>query len=228
VARPPIERLVAGVPRVMLFKPAGVPARELEQSRLGIDELEAMRLVDGEGLSHEQAAERMGVSRQTVGRVLEVGRRKVVNALADGKAILIDGGQYRVGPQRWRCRECNAVFDAEYEVEEPACPACGSSNVSLCLGFGDGCGKGGRWRRGGEASDGHSADDRAGAGSESGPPGVRGRGAHVPAGGRGAGGGGRGAGAGRGAGGHGLSGGGRGPGGGRGGGRARGGTGAGR
>jgi uncharacterized protein len=149
MARPPIERLVAGVPRVTLFKPAGVPARELEQSRLGVDELEAMRLVDGEGLSHEQAAELMGVSRQTVGRVLEIGRKKVVAALTEGQAILIDGGQYRVGPQRWRCRECDSVFEAQGESDEsPVCPACGSTKVGLCFGYGDGCGRGERWRRG--------------------------------------------------------------------------------
>ncbi len=71
--RPPIERAVSGVPRITLFKPAGVPARELEQLQLGVDELEAIRLVDLEGLSHEQAAKVMGVSRQTVGRVLERG-----------------------------------------------------------------------------------------------------------------------------------------------------------
>lgn len=94
--RPPIERAVAGVPRVTLFKPAGVPSRELEHLRLAVDELEAIRLVDLEGLSHEQAAETMGVSRQTVGRVLERGRAKVAEALVGGKAILIGGGQYRV------------------------------------------------------------------------------------------------------------------------------------
>jgi predicted DNA-binding protein (UPF0251 family)/predicted Fe-Mo cluster-binding NifX family protein len=94
--RPPIERAVAGVPRVTLFKPAGVPARELEQLRLTVDELEAIRLVDLEGFSHGQAAAGMGVSRQTVGRVLERGRAKVAEALVVGKAILIGGGQYRV------------------------------------------------------------------------------------------------------------------------------------
>jgi predicted DNA-binding protein (UPF0251 family) len=152
VARRPIERLVAGVPRVTLFKPAGVPGRELEQSRLGVDELEAMRLVDGEGLSHEEAAERMGVSRQTVGRVLEVGRKKVVGALTGGQAIVIDGGQYRVGPQRWRCRDCGTVFEAECQSEEvPPCPACGATHVGLCLGYGDGRGGGGPWRRGADA-----------------------------------------------------------------------------
>jgi predicted DNA-binding protein (UPF0251 family) len=184
MARPPIERLVAGVPRVTLFKPAGVPARELEQSRLGVDELEAMRLVDGEGLSHEQAAELMGVSRQTVGRVLEVGRRKVVAALTEGQAIVIDGGQYRVGPQRWRCRECDTVFEAEYRSDEtPACPACGSVSVGLCPGYGDGCGKGGRWR---------GAQDRGGPGGGRGPGGPGGRGpAGGPGGRHGHGGGGR-------------------------------------
>lgn len=94
--RPPIERAVAGVPRVTLFKPAGIPVRELEHLHLAVDELEAIRLVDLEGFTHEQAAEAMGVSRQTVGRVLQRGHANVAEALVGGKAILIGGGQYRV------------------------------------------------------------------------------------------------------------------------------------
>ena len=108
--RPPIERAVGGVPRVTLFKPAGVPGRDLEQLPLGIDELEAIRLVDLEGLSHEQAAAAMGVSRQTVGRVLERGRAKVAEALVGGKAILIGGGQYRVEPRQLCCASCGEVW----------------------------------------------------------------------------------------------------------------------
>ena len=84
------------MPSVTLFKPAGVPTRELEHLRLGVDELEAIRLVDLEGLTHAQAAAAMGVSRQTVGRVLARGRARVADALVGGKAILIGGGQYRV------------------------------------------------------------------------------------------------------------------------------------
>jgi len=141
VARPPIERLVAGLPRVTLFKPAGVPARELEQTQLGVDEFEAMRLVDGEGLSHEQAAELMGVSRQTVGRVLETGRKKLIHALAAGQAVLIGGGQYRVGG-RWRCSSCDVVFDTVSSAESVTCPACGSTDVGPCMGPGRGCGRG--------------------------------------------------------------------------------------
>jgi uncharacterized protein len=96
VPRRPIERAVAGAPRITLFKPAGIPARELEHLQLAVDELEAIRLVDLEGLSHREAAETMGVSRQTVGRVLKRGRAKVAEALVNGRAILIGGGHYRV------------------------------------------------------------------------------------------------------------------------------------
>ncbi len=94
--RPLIKRCVGALPRSTFFKPAGVPAQELEQLVITLDEFEAIRLVDREGLSHEQAAAAMGVSRQTVGRVIERARGKVAEALVAGKAISIEGGQYRV------------------------------------------------------------------------------------------------------------------------------------
>lgn len=147
--RPPIERAVAGVPRITLFKPAGVPARELEQLRLGVDELEAIRLVDLEGLSHEQAAVAMGVSRQTVGRVLERGRARVAEALVEGKAILIGGGQYRVEPRRMRCFACQACWVEESGAASRSCPECGSADVGACGSGGERCGEGGGSKGGG-------------------------------------------------------------------------------
>jgi predicted DNA-binding protein (UPF0251 family) len=147
--RPPIERAVSGLPRVTLFKPAGVPTRDLEQLQLGVDELEAIRLVDLEGLSHEQAAEVMGVSRQTVGRVLERGRGRVAEALVGGKAILIGGGQYRVEPRRLRCFVCQARWTDTGEAPATACPECGATEVGICWGPGDRCGQGrGRAQKG--------------------------------------------------------------------------------
>lgn len=195
--RPPIERTVSGLPRITLFKPAGVPARDLEQLQLGVDELEAIRLVDLEGLSHEQAAEVMGVSRQTVGRVLERGRGRVAEALVGGKAILIGGGQYRVEPRRLRCFVCQARWTDTGEVPAPACPECGATDVAICWGPGDRCGQGR-----GRAQEGQG-------------PGPRGGGGQGRGGGQGPGGG-RGKGGGRG---HGPSGPGAGPNRGRGGGR---------
>lgn len=139
------------MPRVALFKPAGVPARELEQLRLAVDELEAMRLVDLEGLSHEEAAEAMGVSRQTVGRVLERARAAVTDALVSGKAILIGGGQYRVEPQQWRCFACEERWVPDGRGGPLShCPRCGSADVGVCWA--------GRCRRGrGPACEGRGA-----------------------------------------------------------------------
>ena len=98
MARPPISSLRRkGLILITLFKPAGATAPELEQLQLTVfDELEAIRLVDLEALSHEQAAEAMGISRQTVGRALERGWCQGCRGVVDGKAILIGGGQYRL------------------------------------------------------------------------------------------------------------------------------------
>jgi predicted DNA-binding protein (UPF0251 family) len=195
VPRPPIERAVAGVPRITLFKPAGVPGRDLEQLQLGVDELEAIRLVDLEGLSHEQAADAMGVSRQTVGRVLERGRARVAEALVGGKAILIGGGQYRVEPGRKRCRVCRASWVETGESPSGVCPECGSPDVETCWGPGDRCtaGRAGRSQTG--------PTDGGGDGRGGGRGMGRGGGGMGRGGGRGPGGGGMGRGGGRGPGG---------------------------
>ena len=65
---------------------------QLEREELGHDELEALRLCDSEGLSQQQAAEAMGVSRGTVQRTLSSARKKVANALVAGKALVLKGG----------------------------------------------------------------------------------------------------------------------------------------
>ena len=93
MARPFKSRCIEHVPEVTVFKPAGVPARELEQTQVDLDELEAIRLVDGEGLDHEEAGKRMGVSRATVGRILEKVRKKIAEALLNGKALVIEQGK---------------------------------------------------------------------------------------------------------------------------------------
>ena len=90
--RPFKTRCVARLPGVTVFKPAGVPAPQLKQVEIHLDELEAIRLVDGEGLDHAGAAERMKVSRPTVGRILERVRRKIAQALVEGQALMIEQG----------------------------------------------------------------------------------------------------------------------------------------
>lgn len=90
--RPFCPRWIGHVPGATYFKPAGVPLRMLEEVTLTLDELEALRLADLEGLYQEQAAERMKISRPTFARVIESARRKVADALTRGKALRLEGG----------------------------------------------------------------------------------------------------------------------------------------
>jgi predicted DNA-binding protein (UPF0251 family) len=66
--------------------------RDLDEVVMSLDEFEAMRLADLEGLYQEQAAARMNVSRPTFGRIIDSARRKVAEALVHGKALRIEGG----------------------------------------------------------------------------------------------------------------------------------------
>lgn len=90
--RPQLTRCVAADFPVRLFKPAGIPGRDLETLSLTSDEVEALRLVDADGLFQEAAARQMGISRPTLGRVLNKARRKTALALSQGFALAIQTG----------------------------------------------------------------------------------------------------------------------------------------
>ena len=94
--RPKHCRYVSSAPNVTYFKPSGIPLRELEEVTLSVDELEALRLADREGLTAIDAAQHMRVSRHTFGRTLAAARRKVATALSMGQALRIEGGSYAV------------------------------------------------------------------------------------------------------------------------------------
>jgi len=72
------------------FKPTGVPMTELETVTLYIDELETLKLCDHDGLTQEEAGQKMGISRGTVQRLLSSARGKVAAALSEYKAILLE------------------------------------------------------------------------------------------------------------------------------------------
>jgi predicted DNA-binding protein (UPF0251 family)/predicted Fe-Mo cluster-binding NifX family protein len=93
VPRPLSERRVGCRVPARAFKPAGVPGRTLEEVVLRLDEAEAIRLADLEGLYQEAAALRMAISRQTFGRIVEAARRKVTDAIINGKLLRIEGGE---------------------------------------------------------------------------------------------------------------------------------------
>ncbi|MBN1973209.1 MAG: DUF134 domain-containing protein [Sedimentisphaerales bacterium] len=90
--RPRHCRRVGYMPQVTFYKPQGIPLSVLKHIALTVDELEAVRLADLEGLYQEQAAEKMNVSRQTFGRIIEAAHKKIADALVNGKALSIEGG----------------------------------------------------------------------------------------------------------------------------------------
>ena len=129
--RPCCCRRVAATPPYGLFKPAGVPCRSLAEIVLTLDELEAMRLADLEGLYQEQASERMNVSRQTFARIVESARKKVAQALVEGKALRIEGGVIEMANMRkFMCYQCKKEWEVPHGTGRPRqCPGCGSVNI---------------------------------------------------------------------------------------------------
>lgn len=87
MGRPHRGRQIGHQPDSTFFKPAGVPVKQLRTTTIALDELEAMRLVDGEELKQTEAAEQMGISQSTIARLLSSGRKKTALALAHGEAL---------------------------------------------------------------------------------------------------------------------------------------------
>jgi len=131
MARPRHCRRVGFMPQSDYFKPRGIPLSMLEEVVLTVDEFEAVRLADLEDLYHERAAERMNVSRQTFGRIIESAHKKVAEALVRGKALKIEGGEFEMASVRkFRCHDCQHSWDLPYGMGRPeGCPSCKSGNI---------------------------------------------------------------------------------------------------
>ncbi len=96
MVRPRRFRNVGQVPGINYFKPTGVTVRELEEIILTVDEYEAIRLKDFEGFEQEEAAKKMNISQPTLHRLIFSARKKIAEAIVQGKAIRIEGGNYIV------------------------------------------------------------------------------------------------------------------------------------
>jgi predicted DNA-binding protein (UPF0251 family) len=129
--RPPKCRRIGWEPEASIFKPAGVPGHALEQVTLSLDELEAARLADLEGLYQEQAARRMEVSRQTFGNIVASARRKLADCVVNGKLLRIQGGAVRLAGERtFACGRCRRQWSLPFGSGPPqACPGCRSRDI---------------------------------------------------------------------------------------------------
>ncbi|HEY91584.1 MAG TPA: DUF134 domain-containing protein [Dehalococcoidia bacterium] len=151
--RPPKCRRVAFIPDATYFKPAGIPMRVLDEVVMSLEEAEAIRLKDLEGLEQEEGARRMNVSRPTFQRVLAAARQKLADALLRGKAIRIGGGNFEMAQRRFRCfngHEWDIPIEVAAGRNPASCPTCRNVDITLVAPVGGNYGGRGQGRhRGG-------------------------------------------------------------------------------
>jgi len=144
LARPKKLRKIECVPPVSYFVPADEEATAADENVLKIEELEALRLKDLEGLEQEECAARMGVSRPTFQRILLCARERVADSLVNGKAVRIEGGNYTRNICRRHCLDCANEWETSYEKMDGMrgaciCPKCNSRNTACQDGKGRFC-----------------------------------------------------------------------------------------
>jgi len=88
--RPCKRRRIMGRPNSSYFKPAGIRKIDLEETSLSLDEFEAIRLIDFQESPQEEAAKKMKISQPTLSRILKSARKKLSDAIINGKAIKIE------------------------------------------------------------------------------------------------------------------------------------------
>jgi len=112
------------------FKPRGIPLDALEAVILHLDEFEAMRLADLEGMYQEDAAKKMKVSRQTFGNIVDSAHKKIADAIINSKAIKIEGGEVKMMERKFVCYDCKHEWALPYGTGRPLdCSKCQSNNI---------------------------------------------------------------------------------------------------
>jgi predicted DNA-binding protein (UPF0251 family) len=150
MGRQPLWRRVDSLPQVTYFKPAGIPLAQLQEVRLSIEEAEAIRLKDIEGLEQDDCAQKMSVSRPTFARILLSARQKIADALLNGKAIRIEGGNYEMAVRRFRCgngHEWEVPFEVMINKPPELCPICSTPDIMALWPWRPGWSMSGRGRR---------------------------------------------------------------------------------
>lgn len=135
MARPIKWRKIENIPIIPYFIPSETGAEQVMENILKLEELEAIRLKDLEGLEQGECAQKMEVSRPTFQRILLSAREKVADSLVNGKMIHIEGGNYTRNICPVKCLECGKEWIESYEnlefinSGEYTCPSCGSIKV---------------------------------------------------------------------------------------------------
>lgn len=134
LARPVKWRRVEFLPSVNKFIPLTQNGRPIGENTLHIEELEAIRLKDLEGLEQEECAKKMEVSRQTFQRILNNARLKIADSLIKGKTVKIEGGNFTFNICNIKCNNCGNQWEESFEnlKNTIVCPECDSKNI-VCI-----------------------------------------------------------------------------------------------
>ena len=122
-------RTVDFLPETDSFLPEGKNKASVTEYILKIEELEAIRLKDVEGLSQEACADKMNVSRQTFQKIIDSARNKVALALTGGAGIRIAGGSFVTKKCKIQCMDCEHIYEPNFEDDKVTCPVCGSRRI---------------------------------------------------------------------------------------------------
>ncbi len=128
--RPCKCRRVRGRPGCEYFKPRGIPLSLINEVCLTYDEFEAIRLSDLEGMYQEDAAQKMGISRQTFGNIISSAHKKIADSLVNSKALKIKGGVVKMIERHFVCYDCKHEWTLPHGTGRPSeCPKCKSANI---------------------------------------------------------------------------------------------------
>ena len=132
MGRRQLRRRVSSLPPMNYFIPAGAQASSLEEVQLLVEEAEALRLKDLEKLEQGECAEKMNISQSTFSRLLDSARQKIADALLNGKAIRIEGGNFEMAVRRFRClqgHEWDVPFEKLISSPPQNCPECETPSI---------------------------------------------------------------------------------------------------
>lgn len=130
MARPKIYRKICQPPLMKGFKPTGMLLTKSKSLKLSFEQYESIRLISYDGMSQKEAADTMNVSRPTITRIYNNAINIIARALIEGKAIEIEGGNYILESDWYRCRKCYKLIEGlENHVKCHKCTDYGKSEL---------------------------------------------------------------------------------------------------
>lgn len=128
--RPQKSRKISIPPKMVGFKPFGMPMNKVEPLRLKFEEYESIRLVNYNDLSQDEAAKQMNVSRPTFTRIYNKALKIIAKSFIEGKALEIQGGNFEFDREWYRCRRCyKLIAGLENHSKCLDCPMYGENEL---------------------------------------------------------------------------------------------------